>query len=484
MNIGRLVASDYQNTVRHRVSSEHAGKGLPIELFIGACIAADFLIVAAVTFCVHPFPAEDSRFPVLDFASALIVGGIYNLTCQRGQLYDIRTLRAGIRSCGRIVLRLGILCAILLTAMTIAGTAERAEHTRMLVCFVVGVFGLSFSRVVIGQAIRSTIRRGNYIHSVAIIGDHASADAIIRKIGGKRSGIHISGIYPAGALMSETVATDSSLRALFGREDIDSVIITAPSVTAGGIGSMMQLLRRHPVNIYVTPDSFFLPKISSAWLRQTGFPELDLIPLVHCPRNRAELLIKHATDRLVALLLILFTAPLLLLCALGVALSDRDGPIFFRQKRIGYRGREFFILKFRTMYATPRPNTQLTVRNDPRVFAFGRLLRATSLDELPQLLNVLKGDMSLVGPRPHMPEATAAGVLYFDAVSEYTARHRVKPGITGWAQVNGFRGPTETIDQIERRVAHDIYYIENWSLVMDFMILFKTAFVMFGKNVF
>jgi lipopolysaccharide/colanic/teichoic acid biosynthesis glycosyltransferase len=157
----------------------------------------------------------------------------------------------------------------------------------------------------------------------------------------------------------------------------------------------------------------------------------------------------------------------------------------FRQKRIGYKGKAFDILKFRTMVVAQDVDTRLTVRDDPRVFKFGGFLRRFSLDELPQLINVLKGDMSLVGPRPHMPEAQAGGKYYFDAVIEYADRQRVKPGITGWAQVNGWRGPTETIAQIERRVEHDIYYIENWSLLLDFYILARTALLGFyGKNAF
>jgi lipopolysaccharide/colanic/teichoic acid biosynthesis glycosyltransferase len=127
----------------------------------------------------------------------------------------------------------------------------------------------------------------------------------------------------------------------------------------------------------------------------------------------------------------------------------------------------------------------LTRRDDPRVFRFGHFLRRTSLDELPQLLNVLMGDMSLIGPRPHLQTARAAGMLYFEAANEYAARHRVKPGITGWAQVHGWRGPTETVEQIEKRVEHDIYYIENWSLLLDFIILVKTMLSGFiGKNAF
>lgn len=137
------------------------------------------------------------------------------------------------------------------------------------------------------------------------------------------------------------------------------------------------------------------------------------------------------------------------------------------------------------MHLTQLNSLELTIRNDPRIFAFGELMRKLSLDELPQLLNVLRGEMSLVGPRPHMPEARAAGRLYYELIPNYAARHRVKPGITGWAQVNGWRGPTETIDQLENRITHDLYYINNWSFGLDVMILVKTLFVgFFGENAF
>jgi lipopolysaccharide/colanic/teichoic acid biosynthesis glycosyltransferase len=153
--------------------------------------------------------------------------------------------------------------------------------------------------------------------------------------------------------------------------------------------------------------------------------------------------------------------------------------VLFRQMRRGYGGQEFEILKFRTMHAGPAEAApealRLTARDDPRIFRFGKFLRRTSLDELPQLFNVLLGDMWLIGPRPHPPFARAAGRLYADVVANYATRHWVKPGLTGWAQVNGWRGPTETAEQIEQRVAHDLHYIENWSPGLDLRILLRTA---------
>ena len=200
--------------------------------------------------------------------------------------------------------------------------------------------------------------------------------------------------------------------------------------------------------------------------------------------ERSGLLIKTLFDKAAATLALLLFVPVMIGCVIGIKLTS-PGPVLFRQKRIGYRNREFHVFKFRSMHVSACNTGKLTVRNDQRIFAFGQLMRKLSLDELPQLFNVLLGDMSMVGPRPHMPEATAAGQLYFEVVQEYAARHRVKPGITGWAQVNGWRGPTETIDQLENRIMHDLHYIDNWSLGLDVMILIKTMFVgFFGQNAF
>jgi lipopolysaccharide/colanic/teichoic acid biosynthesis glycosyltransferase len=157
--------------------------------------------------------------------------------------------------------------------------------------------------------------------------------------------------------------------------------------------------------------------------------------------------------------------------------------VLFKQKRLGANNLPFELLKFRSMFVeqTDSLGHQLTCAGDPRVTRIGKLLRVTSMDELPQLINVLKGEMSLVGPRPHALAASAAGIAYARAISEYPIRHRVKPGITGWAQVNGWRGETTTIEQIRRRVEHDLYYIENWSLTFDLLILGRTVLAVLSR---
>jgi putative colanic acid biosynthesis UDP-glucose lipid carrier transferase len=155
---------------------------------------------------------------------------------------------------------------------------------------------------------------------------------------------------------------------------------------------------------------------------------------------------------------------------------DTPGPVFFKQRRLGFNNREFEIYKFRSMRhrAQPEARTPQASRNDPRITRVGRIIRKTSIDELPQLFNVLNGTMSLVGPRPH---ALDHNEEYSRQIRGYFARHKVKPGITGWAQVNGLRGETETLDKMEARIRHDVYYAENWSLFFDIRILIQTVLV-------
>jgi exopolysaccharide biosynthesis polyprenyl glycosylphosphotransferase len=188
---------------------------------------------------------------------------------------------------------------------------------------------------------------------------------------------------------------------------------------------------------------------------------------------------KWLFDKVVGTLALILLAPLMLAVAAAIKLDSR-GPALFRQKRYGFNNELIEVFKFRSMY-TDRCDanaSKLVTKDDPRVTRVGRFIRKTSIDELPQLFNVILGNLSLVGPRPHALEAKAAGDLYDNVVDGYFARHKVKPGITGWAQINGWRGETDTPEKIQKRVECDIYYIENWSLLLDTYILLKTPFAL------
>jgi exopolysaccharide biosynthesis polyprenyl glycosylphosphotransferase len=193
---------------------------------------------------------------------------------------------------------------------------------------------------------------------------------------------------------------------------------------------------------------------------------------------------KACFDRIVGSILLVLLSPIMLAVALAIKL-DSPGPALFRQKRYGFNNELIEVFKFRSMYVdqTDADAAKLTTRDDPRVTRVGRFIRKTSLDELPQLINVaVKGNLSLVGPRPHAVQAKADNRLYEQVVDGYFARHRVKPGITGWAQVNGWRGETDTQEKLERRVEHDLFYIENWSVIFDLYILMLTPFRLFSTE--
>jgi exopolysaccharide biosynthesis polyprenyl glycosylphosphotransferase len=198
------------------------------------------------------------------------------------------------------------------------------------------------------------------------------------------------------------------------------------------------------------------------------------------------LFLKNVFDRVIASAAIVMLAPVMLAVAIAIRLESK-GPILFKQKRYGFNNELIEVFKFRSMYANrcDAHAATLVSKGDRRVTRVGRLIRKTSLDELPQLFNVLTGQLSLVGPRPHATQAKAADTLYEQVVDGYFARHRVRPGITGWAQINGWRGETDTREKIEQRVKHDLDYIDHWSLMLDVKILARTPFALLkGENAY
>ncbi len=255
---------------------------------------------------------------------------------------------------------------------------------------------------------------------------------------------------------------------------VDMLIITLPLVAENRLLQVLKQLWVLPVDIRLSAYSQKLRYKSRAYSYIGNIPLLDVFDK---PLSGWNALLKNIEDKVLAALALVVLAPVMGLVALAVKL-DSPGPALFRQKRYGFNNELIEVFKFRSMYSDQgdAKATKLVTRNDPRVTRVGRFIRKTSLDELPQFFNVLRGELSLVGPRPHATHAKAKDNLYTDVVDGYFARHRVKPGITGWAQINGWRGETDTEDKIQRRVEHDLFYIENWSLLFDLYILAKTPF--------
>jgi putative colanic acid biosynthesis UDP-glucose lipid carrier transferase len=257
---------------------------------------------------------------------------------------------------------------------------------------------------------------------------------------------------------------------------IHDVYIALEGSAEAEIQALLTRLQNTPASIYVVPDVLHTVVVQGQLQTLDGLP---LIAIRTSPFTGMKALIKRSSDLVLALGISLLTLPLLLLIACAIKL-DSQGPILFFQKRLGMNGQIFDIWKFRTMYLTPHAkdlsDTTQAIRNDPRVTRIGRFLRRTSLDELPQLLNVIRGDMSLVGPRPH---AMDHHHHYQPLVQAYMVRHSVRPGITGWAQIHGLRGETNTLDKMRRRIEHDIYYLQHWSLALDLHIILRTIGLIF-----
>lgn len=317
-------------------------------------------------------------------------------------------------------------------------------------------------------------------HNVAIVGDGPEAQACEQSLRADRSGANVVGFiavegdctdcFDDGQGLSSVVR----LQQLIQVHHIQDVIVATSERERARLSDLIRGLLCLPVRVLLWPPSVGM---EPGWIAASECKAGDTPLLIASapPLDGWRWVLKDVQDRTLAFLLLIFCAPVLIGLAALIPLCD-PGPILFRQEREGYNGNKFVIFKFRTMRVSALATDRLilTAKDDPRLFPLGALLRRTSLDELPQLLNVLRGDMWLVGPRPHSPLATAAGLSYSAAVKHYMARFKVKPGITGWAQVNGWRGATDTVEQIQQRVVHDLYYIDHWSVWLDFQILLQT----------
>ncbi|MBI3043025.1 MAG: undecaprenyl-phosphate glucose phosphotransferase [Betaproteobacteria bacterium] len=252
---------------------------------------------------------------------------------------------------------------------------------------------------------------------------------------------------------------------------VDLIYITLPMASQPRILRLLDELRDTTASIYFTPDIFLFDLIQA---RMDAIGGIPVVAICETPFYGVNSLIKRASDLVLASVILATISPLMLAIAIGIKLTS-PGPVLFKQRRYGLDGREIIVYKFRSMAVLEDGNViKQATRNDPRVTPFGAFLRRYSLDELPQFINVLQGRMSVVGPRPH---AVAHNELYRKLIKGYMIRHKVKPGITGWAQVNGLRGETDDLDKMKARIEHDLEYLRNWSLRLDLQIVLKTVFV-------
>jgi Undecaprenyl-phosphate glucose phosphotransferase len=339
---------------------------------------------------------------------------------------------------------------------------------------------LIVSRCCLTRVLLGWTKSGRLARRVAVIGAGEFSREFIERLRSEPQAYTVVGIYDDRRSrvpgVQDGVRVRGTVRDLLERsreEQIDLIVIALPLSAVHRISNILDQIGSAVADLCLTTD-FVGFRYRSSQISSVGSNPVVLIE--ERPLKDWQAAKKSAFDIVIGSLMLVILSPLLALIALAIRL-DSSGPVLFRQPRLGFNNRLFTCFKFRTMHhgMTDLLGDQQATRGDPRITKLGKWLRALSFDELPQLLNVLKGDMSVVGPRPHPPNTKAADKLFSDVVAKYAFRHRVKPGITGWAQVNGWRGETKTVEQIENRVACDLAYIENWSVWFDLRIMMLTV---------
>jgi len=374
------------------------------------------------------------------------------------------------------------LLATTLTILVVMQLGKLAEFSLGLsLLFISFVIILLFlSRMAFRRLAYILMQRGFIGQRVAVYAESAKLAGKVTQLINLERLPHLRMLGYADERQQENEVTDgmvhlggfSALLNLAKTGQLDQVILAVPRISQSRLDEITEALSAASIDICILPRETL--ELSTSY-RVNYLGSLPVFAVWQQPMRDIDGLLKETLDYVLATLALLLLSPIMILTALAIKLESR-GPVIFRQIRVGFNNNEISVLKFRSMYADlgDGSGVKRTTRNDARVTRVGKFIRRTSIDELPQLFNVLKGEMSLVGPRPHATMMRVGDKFYFDAVRGYAARHRVKPGITGLAQVRGLRGEIATTERAKQRVEYDIYYIENWSPLLDIRIMIET----------
>ena len=412
----------------------------------------------------------------------LLVPAAMTLILRNRQLADFTKLSRFSASIGRVLLYVLLAFVAVIVIGFAAGVANDYSRVWYVSWFVASSATVLTLRAAASRVFLRMAASGYIQKTVVLYGDSELAKDVISEIAETGHGIQVAGVYgPPPALMSglnpQYLGDLPDLVAFGQSHRVDTIIVTARTMQPEDLEKLLVTLSVLPaeVQLYLGIANGHMPIRSLSALNH-----LRLLDVQRKPISDWGYLVKTVEDYTVALAGLVLTAPILIAAAIAIKL-DSKGPVFFRQRRHGFNHEVINVFKFRTMSVMEDGDeVRQAVRGDPRVTRVGGFLRKTSIDELPQLFNVLSGDMSIVGPRPH---PLALNSHYAGVLARYETRHRVKPGITGWAQINGFRGPTEDPELMRKRIEYDLEYIENWSLWMDLKIIAATPFLgIFHKN--
>jgi Undecaprenyl-phosphate glucose phosphotransferase len=469
------------------------GPGMPLGLAIMLVRLLEFLVVGMAGLLLLSFGTFELDGNRAIYGRVTLIAALaFAVLAESLGSYDIEaqfSLRQGWR---RVTLAWAMTALFLITMGYLLKASDAVSRAWAISWFVTGLSSLLVARGLATMYVRRLKNKGTFNERVAIFGAGPQGVRFAEYVQAHdRLTITLVGIFDdrkADRLPNEVAGVPllGNLSTLIGmiREGLlDQVVVALPWAAERRLQDVVSRLALTPVKVRLAPDL-----VSFTFSRRPVviLGDVPVMTLFERPISGMAAVMKNIEDKVLASLILFAIWPVLAVVALAVRL-DSPGPIFFRQPREGFNNRTFNCFKFRTMYHSRLEYKNITQasRDDPRITKVGRILRRTSLDELPQLFNVMLGDMSLVGPRPHAPSTRAGGRLFSDVVQSYAARHKVKPGITGWAQVCGWRGETDTEEKLVKRFEHDLYYIENWSLWLDIYILMRTVgAVLLPRNAF
>ncbi|WP_181702908.1 undecaprenyl-phosphate glucose phosphotransferase [Chthonobacter albigriseus] len=397
--------------------------------------------------------------------------------------YRLDTLRRHTVRIGRVMAVWSVVCGGIALVMFVLGIAEGMDRTWFPAWYAAGAVALVGASIGSSQWVKRLTLAGRLQRRAVIVGGGPAAETLIRaieKTGGNE--VRILGIFddrdeersPENQAGYPKLGRVDELLEFARVASVDLLIVSIPMSAETRLLQMLKKLWVLPVDIRLAANASKLRLRPRSYSYIGSVPFLDLFDR---PIAGWDSVVKRIFDVIFASLAIVALSPVMIGAAIAIRM-DSKGPILFRQKRYGFNNEVVSVLKFRSMYhEMSDPDAKRVVtKGDPRVTPVGRIIRKTSIDELPQLFNVLLGNLSLVGPRPHAVNAHTHDRLWEEVVDGYFARHKVKPGVTGWAQINGLRGEVDSPEKIQARVQHDLHYIENWSVLFDLYILFLTPF--------